>query len=154
MANLKRYEVPDSLSEVTQIVTEGSVTLFAGGTDVLPQTRAGAREFQRALVNINRLAELRGISASGGTVRIGALTTITDILDSGFLAKHDKNRKAQPEPTSVRNPVKRGIGMASLLHVGGGAKIYRSDGCGTILKLDDHAHATVITGSTDIGQGF
>ncbi|MHC4130120.1 MAG: xanthine dehydrogenase family protein molybdopterin-binding subunit [Planctomycetota bacterium] len=49
--------------------------------------------------------------------------------------------------------MRRGIGMASLLHVGGGAKIYRSDGCGTILKMDDHGHVTVITGSTDIGQG-
>ncbi len=85
MANLKRYEVPDSLSEVTQIVTEGSVTLFAGGTDVLPQTRAGAREFQPTLVNVNRLDELRGIAESDGKIRIGALTTITNILDSDLL---------------------------------------------------------------------
>jgi xanthine dehydrogenase molybdenum-binding subunit len=47
----------------------------------------------------------------------------------------------------------RGIGMASLFHVGGGAKIYRSDGCGTILKLDDFGGAVVMTGSSDIGQG-
>ncbi len=49
--------------------------------------------------------------------------------------------------------VKRGIGMASMLHVGGGAKIYPSDGCGTILKLDDFAHVTVMTGASEIGQG-
>jgi CO/xanthine dehydrogenase Mo-binding subunit len=47
----------------------------------------------------------------------------------------------------------RGIGMASLFHVGGGAKIYRSDGCGTILKLDDFGGAVVMTGSSEIGQG-
>ncbi len=46
-----------------------------------------------------------------------------------------------------------GIGMASLLHVGGGAKIYRSDGCGTILKIDDFGVVTVLTGSSEIGQG-
>ncbi len=72
---------------------------------------------------------------------------------SGFLAKHDANRETQAAPTRTGSAVKRGIGMASLLHVGGGAKIYRSDGCGTILKVDDHAHVTVITGSTEIGQG-
>lgn len=72
---------------------------------------------------------------------------------SEYLVKREANRKARSEPTSPTRPVKRGIGMASLLHVGGGAKIYRSDGCGTILKIDDHAHVTVITGSTDIGQG-
>ena len=49
--------------------------------------------------------------------------------------------------------VKRGIGMASMLHVGGGAKIYPSDGCGTILKIDDFAHVTLITGASEIGQG-
>ena len=47
----------------------------------------------------------------------------------------------------------RGIGMASMMHVGGGAKIYRSDGCGTTLKLDDYGYLTIITGSSEIGQG-
>jgi xanthine dehydrogenase molybdenum-binding subunit len=51
------------------------------------------------------------------------------------------------------NPIKRGIGIASMLHVGGGAKIYPSDGCGTILKLDDFGHVTLITGASEIGQG-
>ncbi|HEY5790040.1 MAG TPA: xanthine dehydrogenase family protein molybdopterin-binding subunit, partial [Gammaproteobacteria bacterium] len=50
-------------------------------------------------------------------------------------------------------PVKRGIGLASMLHVGGGAKIYPSDGCGTILKLDDFGHVTLLTGASEIGQG-
>ena len=49
--------------------------------------------------------------------------------------------------------VVRGLGMASLFHVGGGAKIYRSDGCGTILKLDDFGGVTILTGSSEIGQG-
>jgi xanthine dehydrogenase molybdenum-binding subunit len=49
--------------------------------------------------------------------------------------------------------VKRGVGIASMLHVGGGAKIYPSDGCGTILKIDDFAHITLITGASEIGQG-
>ncbi|TAK30455.1 MAG: xanthine dehydrogenase family protein molybdopterin-binding subunit [Saprospiraceae bacterium] len=48
---------------------------------------------------------------------------------------------------------RRGIGLASMLHVGGGAKIYRSDGCGTTLKLDDYGYLTIITGSNEIGQG-
>ena len=51
------------------------------------------------------------------------------------------------------DPVKHGVGIASMLHVGGGAKIYPSDGCGTILKIDDFAHVTLITGASEIGQG-
>jgi CO/xanthine dehydrogenase Mo-binding subunit len=52
-----------------------------------------------------------------------------------------------------RPNVRRGMGMASMVHVGGGAKIHRTDGCGTILKIDDFGHVTILTGSSDIGQG-
>ena len=68
---------------------------------------------------------------------------------SDFLRKQAENRARRTDPS----PVKRGVGMASMLHVGGGAKIYPSDGCGTILKIDDFAHVTLITGASEIGQG-
>ncbi len=47
----------------------------------------------------------------------------------------------------------RGVGIAGQLHVGGGARIYPSDGCGTTIKVDDYGKVTVITGSSDMGQG-
>ncbi len=68
---------------------------------------------------------------------------------SDFQAKRREYRERWSDP----NPIKRGTGMASMLHVGGGAKIYPSDGCGTILKIDDFAHVTLITGASEIGQG-
>jgi xanthine dehydrogenase molybdenum-binding subunit len=40
-----------------------------------------------------------------------------------------------------------------MFHVGGGARIYRSDGCGAIVKLDDFGKVTLITGASEIGQG-
>jgi xanthine dehydrogenase molybdenum-binding subunit len=51
------------------------------------------------------------------------------------------------------NTLKRGIGFATTLNVGGGARIYRSDGCGASVKVDDFGHVTLVTGSTEIGQG-
>ena len=68
---------------------------------------------------------------------------------SGYTEK----RRAYAAKQSSADPVKRGVGIASMLHVGGGAKIYPSDGCGTILKIDDFAHVTLITGASEIGQG-
>ena len=47
-----------------------------------------------------------------------------------------------------------GMGVASLIHVGGGARIYKSDGCGAILKMDDYAKVDIFTGGTDMGQGL
>ncbi len=68
---------------------------------------------------------------------------------SGFERKHRDYAAQRNGPGRF----KRGIGMASMLHVGGGAKIYPSDGCGTILKLDDFGHLTLLTGASEIGQG-
>jgi len=68
---------------------------------------------------------------------------------SDFSRKFRENAANRGKPGSV----KHGIGIASMLHVGGGAKIYPSDGCGTILKMDDFANVTLITGASEIGQG-
>jgi len=68
---------------------------------------------------------------------------------SDFKRKHAEYAARRNEPGRL----KRGVGIASMLHVGGGAKIYPSDGCGTILKLDDFGHVTLITGASEIGQG-
>lgn len=46
-----------------------------------------------------------------------------------------------------------GVGIASLIHVGGGARVYKSDGCGTIIKMDDFGKVDLFTGATDMGQG-
>ena len=46
-----------------------------------------------------------------------------------------------------------GVGIAALIHVGGGARVYKSDGCGTIIKMDDFGKVDLFTGATDMGQG-
>ncbi|MFN3534266.1 MAG: xanthine dehydrogenase family protein molybdopterin-binding subunit, partial [Desulfatiglandales bacterium] len=48
----------------------------------------------------------------------------------------------------------RGVGMACLFHVGGSGRVYRSDGTGVILKIDDFGYATVVTGAIEMGQGL
>ncbi len=58
-----------------------------------------------------------------------------------------------PSQEGKHKRYKKGVGYASMLHVGGGAKIYPSDGCGTTLKIDPFGYLTIITGSSEIGQG-
>jgi xanthine dehydrogenase molybdenum-binding subunit len=48
----------------------------------------------------------------------------------------------------------RGVGMASLFHVGGSGRVYRSDGTGIIMKIDDFGNVSVVTGGVEMGQGF
>jgi xanthine dehydrogenase molybdenum-binding subunit len=71
---------------------------------------------------------------------------MTECLD----AAAEEIRKSPPPP---RPGWKRGVGYAAMFHVGGGARIYRSDGCGAIVKLDDFGKVTLITGASEIGQG-
>ena len=85
MLPIQTYQVPKSLEEATEILRAGNVTLFAGGTDVMPQTRAGRVKLQPVLMNLRRVPELRGIDEEGGVVRLGALVTITEMLESALV---------------------------------------------------------------------
>ena len=69
------------------------------------------------------------------------------------LGDYQAKRRAYAALQAEPGRFKRGVGLASMLHVGGGAKIYPSDGCGTILKMDDFGAVTLITGASEIGQG-
>jgi len=85
MSDIQSYAAPRSLEEAAEILRAGNVTIFAGGTDVMPQMKAGKLKMQPTLMNIRHIAELRGISQTQGTVRIGALTTMTELLNSVFV---------------------------------------------------------------------
>jgi xanthine dehydrogenase FAD-binding subunit len=85
MSEVNSYAAPRSLDEAAEILRAGNVTVLAGGTDVMPQMKAGKLTLQPTLMNIRRIPELRGIVQTGGLVRIGALTTITELLNSALV---------------------------------------------------------------------
>jgi len=83
--SIERYSAPTRLEDAVRLVADGEATLLAGGTDLMPQTRSGVREFKAHLVNIARVSALRGIGLEGSTIRVGALTTVTEILEAPVL---------------------------------------------------------------------
>jgi CO/xanthine dehydrogenase FAD-binding subunit len=83
--DIEQYKAPASLEEAAEILRAGSVTVLAGGTDLMPQTQAGRVQFQRVLMNVRRVPELKGITEQGAVVRIGALVTITELLESALV---------------------------------------------------------------------
>ncbi len=86
-----------------------------------------------------------------GDVTPQGLRITSCALEECFVAVERDIRKPVARPP--RPGWKRGIGYAGMFHVGGGARVYRSDGCGAIVKLDDFGKVSLITGASEVGQG-
>jgi CO/xanthine dehydrogenase Mo-binding subunit len=101
-------------------------------------------------LGIDRL-ELRRLNASKpGDVNPQGFALTSFAMRECLDAAVEEIAKSPPPPAPGW---KRGVGYAGMFHVGGGARIYRSDGCGAIVKLDDFGKVTLITGASEIGQG-
>src|SRR5512136_2263599 len=74
-----------SLQEALKASAVGETSIMAGGTDLLGCLRDRVFSVDR-LVSIGRLNDLKGISrTSDGGLRMGALTTITEIAESPLI---------------------------------------------------------------------
>ena len=82
---IARYCAPETLDEALEILRAGAVSPFAGGTDLMPQSRAGRVKLAPVLMNLRRIEGLEGIAEDGGIVRIGALTTMTRLMDCALV---------------------------------------------------------------------
>jgi CO/xanthine dehydrogenase Mo-binding subunit len=92
----------------------------------------------------------RNATRSGDVNPQGSVITscaMTECLDA---VEREMRRAAGEAP---RPGWRRGVGYAAMFHVGGGARVYRSDGCGAIAKLDDFGKVSLLTGASEIGQG-
>jgi len=88
MTELKHYYAPTSLDQAVECLKDGDVTILAGGTDLTPQTQAGRIKFKHTLMNIRHIPQLSGITLEGDEIRIGALTTITEIMEHPLVKQH------------------------------------------------------------------
>ncbi len=80
------YHEPQSISEACSILASyaGGAHVLAGGTDLIPKMKYGTLQ-PGALVNVKRLG-LTTIEDKGQTVSIGALATLTEVIDSPVIA--------------------------------------------------------------------
>ena len=79
------YAVPATLEEASALLRQDGAAALAGGSQLLVTFKWLPPP--RLVVNIKRLAELRGIEADGEEVRIGALTTLAEVRRSALLAE-------------------------------------------------------------------
>jgi len=79
---------PSSLRQAVQQLASSDSHVHAGGTDLLGCLRDGVFGAEK-IVSITGIGELRGInSRRDGAVRIGALTTLSEVATSPFIAQN------------------------------------------------------------------
>jgi CO/xanthine dehydrogenase FAD-binding subunit len=81
-------ETPRTLSEAYGILATGPHRPIAGGTDVMIQITGELGPPPDRMIDLWRLAELRGIAADGHALTLGALTTYTEIRQSAVCREH------------------------------------------------------------------
>jgi len=80
---------PRSLEEALEVLAQrqGEVMPLAGGTDLLVRAKDGAVR-RDALVDLTRVAELRGVRERDGHLWIGAATTHAELMESPLAARY------------------------------------------------------------------
>jgi carbon-monoxide dehydrogenase medium subunit len=81
--------MPKTLPEALEILAErgSDVAPLAGGTNVIVDLR-NRPHYRRALMDVSRLAELRGIRRENGHIVMGGGTTIAELVTDPLIAKH------------------------------------------------------------------
>ncbi|MBE0617371.1 MAG: molybdopterin-dependent oxidoreductase, partial [Proteobacteria bacterium] len=157
MPSTSLYRVPNVRFQATCVYTNNTYAQAMRGYGT-PQVTFAIES------NLDELAELAGLDPY--QLRLKNANQAGDVTPQGFrpvtcghqvcleeVARRLDWSAARARPKS-RGRKARGVGMACLMHVGGGAKIYKSDGCGTMIKVDDQGRVDVFSGSMDIGQGL
>jgi carbon-monoxide dehydrogenase medium subunit len=80
------YVAPRSVREAISLLSSlgDDAKLLAGGHSLLPMMKLRFAQ-PGTLIDINRIPELRGIREEGGVIRIGAMTTETELIESKLL---------------------------------------------------------------------
>ncbi|HSL25233.1 MAG TPA: xanthine dehydrogenase family protein subunit M [Acidimicrobiia bacterium] len=95
-----QYLAPADLAGALTAVAEGNRTVLAGGTDFYP-ARVG-RPLTEPVIDISGLDELRGISVTDSSYRIGALTRWSDIREADLPRAFDGLRRAAAQVGGIQ----------------------------------------------------
>ncbi len=94
------YLKPKTLDEAVSLLASPGGQILAGGTDFYPAQ--GERLPQGRVVDITALGELRGISTGKEWIRIGGLTTWSDVIRASLPRCFDALKAAAREVGSVQ----------------------------------------------------
>lgn len=92
---MTRYARPNTLDEAVHLLAQEGGTLLAGGTDFYPGL--GDRPASGNVIDISRIKEITGVIATADEIRIGGLTTWSELLSSSLPRCYDGLKSAARE---------------------------------------------------------
>jgi xanthine dehydrogenase molybdenum-binding subunit len=147
------YRVPNSRMRCSVVYTNknygGSVRGF-GNPQATFAVEQQMEELADALGMDPMELRLRNANRSGDVTPQGMEITSCGLSECLEIVRERSGWNERRGRMRDRN---RGLGAAAYIHVGGGARIYGSDGCGAMVKVDDSGQVTLITGASELGQG-
>ncbi len=82
------YFKPSTISQALKLLAKyGKAAILAGGTDLVNLLKDGG-EKPEAVIDIKGLAAWRGITFAAGRLRIGALVTFSELVESEIVKRH------------------------------------------------------------------
>jgi carbon-monoxide dehydrogenase medium subunit len=111
------YVRPSTVEEALQAIAEGGedVKVLAGGQSLIPvmRLRLAAPE---TVVDLGRVAELRGVREDGDSLVVGAMTTHADVLTDPLLGRYGRLVVQATETVADRQVRRRGTFGGALVH--------------------------------------
>ncbi len=108
----EKYFRPQTIPEALSLLEEfrGSARLLAGGTDLIPQIRNREME-PKVLVDITRIPGLGEIQLKDGIIKIGALVTHAQVVESSLI--REKALALSEGASQVGSPQIRNMGTVA-----------------------------------------
>jgi CO/xanthine dehydrogenase FAD-binding subunit len=97
---MTRYACPQALADAVHLLAVEGGTLLAGGTDFYPALRD--RPAAGTVIDISRLSEMKGIKLTENEIRIGGLTTWSELLAASLPPCYDGLKSAAREIGGVQ----------------------------------------------------
>ena len=89
MNSIECYLAPTGLAQALAALSRpGGATVLAGGTDLMPQSRAGRVRPAATLLNIRRVQGLDTIALDGAELVLGSLVTIAQLQGHALVRRH------------------------------------------------------------------
>jgi len=133
------YFRPNTLSEAVQIFAERHGQILSGGTDFFPAL--GERPVTGPVVDISGVSELRGIVVEADCVKVGGLTTWTEVVAAPLPRCFDGLKSAAREVGSIQIQ-NRGTVAGNLCNASPAA-----DGVPPLLALDAVIELSSVAGT-------